>query len=160
MAKAKSKKSSGKTKAKKDSSTKLAKAFSNFAPLKDMLNSDLGRELLADALIAAAAAAAAALTKRTVRKAGSATAEAGTLAAGATREAVQTAAGAVAGVVTDTARHFLPSSLMGEEEEEEAPRRAKPASSKKPQYANLASDHSKRKTTRKITKAAKAEKPH
>ena len=57
---------------------------------------------MADVLIAAAGAAAAALTKKR----------------GASRCAarpVHTAAGAVAGVVTDAARHFLPAALLAEE---------------------------------------------
>lgn len=170
MPKAKAKKNSvtkAKSKGKKDASAKLSKALTKFSPLKDLMNSDLGRELLADALIAAAGAAAVALTKsRTVRNAGSATSEASTLAAGAAKDAMQTAAGAVAGVVTEAARHFLPTSLTsGLDEEEAAPRKASRAKSsgkaRKPQYAHLASDHSKRKTSRKSgSKASKAEKPH
>ncbi|MBZ6076123.1 hypothetical protein [Microvirga puerhi] len=157
MPKAKAKKSSTDKKTKKDSSVKLSKALSKFTPLKDMMNSDLGRELLADALIAAAGAAAAALTKsRTVKKAGSATAEAGTLAAGATRDAVQTAAGAVAGVVTETARHFLPAALLAEEPSTaRTSHRSSSESERKPRYAHRASDHSKRKTSRKVTKSEK-----
>jgi hypothetical protein len=151
MAKAKAKKNSGK--AKKDTGTKLAKSVRKFSPLKDLMNSNLGREILADALIAAAGAAAAALTRtRTAKKAGSAAADAGSQAADTTKDAMQTAAGAVAGVVTEAARQFLPASLISEEDEG----RGKSAA-KKPHYVNLASDHSDRKTSRK-TKDEKAEK--
>ena len=144
MAKAKAKKSSGKSK--KDDSGKLAKSFRK-SGFMDLINSDLGREILADAIIAAAGAAAAALTKtRAAKKAGAAAADAGSQAADATKDVMQTAAGAVAGVVTEAARQFLPASLAGDTEDKD----------KKPRYVNLASDHSKRKTTRK-TKAAKAE---
>jgi len=159
MAKAKAKKSSDKTKgkAKKDSGAKLSKALSKFAPLKDLMNSDLGRELLADALIAAAGAAAAALTRsRTAKKAGAATAEAGSLAADATRDAMQTAAGAVAGVVSETARQFLPATLLGEEDKDERAPTRSAAKETKPRYVHRTSDHSKRKTTRKVAKTEKS----
>jgi hypothetical protein len=70
MAKAKAKKSSEKTsKSKKSTGAKLAKTAKK-SGLMDLINSHLGREILADALIAAAGAAAAALTKtRTAQKA-------------------------------------------------------------------------------------------
>lgn len=149
MAKAKAKKSSGKDK--KSGSKKLPKSFQK-SGFMEMINSDLGREILADAIIAAAGAAAAALTRtRTARKAGAAAADAGSQAADATKDAMQTAAGAVAGVVTEAARQFLPASLTGEDTA------GKGKADKKPRSVNLASDHSKRKTTRK-TKAEKAEK--
>lgn len=147
MAKAKAKKSDKKNtgKAKKASGSKMPKAVRK-SGIMDLVNSDLGREILADALIAAAGAAAAALTRtRTVRKAGSAVADAGSQAADTSRDAMQTAAGAVAGVVTEAARQFLPSSLGGEKEDKADVKSA----SKKPAYVNLASDHSSRRTTRK-----------
>src|SRR6478736_8429923 len=107
MAKAKDKdnKKSG-NKSKKGPGTKLAKTAKK-SGLMDLINTDLGREILADALIAAAGAAAAALTKTpAAKKAGTAAAQAGAQGADLT----QTAAGAVAGVVTEAARHFLPAS--------------------------------------------------
>jgi hypothetical protein len=128
------------SKAKKDSGkstgTKLAKTAKK-SGLMDLVNSSLGREILADALIAAAGAAAAALTKtRTAKKAGTAVADAGSQ----TTDLTQTAAGAVAGVVTEAARHFLPPSLVGEEGGKPEPKKVK--------YVNRSSDHSKRKTTK------------
>ena len=149
MAKAKAKKSSDKAKgsgkAKRASGAKLPKAVRK-SGLMDLISSDLGREILADALIAAAGAAAAALTRtRTAQKVGSAAVDAGSQATDATKDVMQTAAGAVAGVVTEAARQFLPASLVGEGEDES---RGKSAP-KKPNYVNLASDHSTRKTTRK-----------
>ncbi len=85
------------------------------------MNSNLGREVLADVLIAAAGAAAVALTK--------------TRDGNAARKPMrprgrrcQTAAGAVAGVVTDAARHFLPASLLAEDEKARGDPRAQVAS--------------------------------
>ncbi len=150
--KTKAKKSSGKSK--KASGAKLPKAVRK-SGLMELVNSNLGREILADALIAAAGAAAAALTRtRTAKKAGAAAADAGSQATDFTKDAMQTAAGAVAGVVTDAARQFLPASLLGETEDETETR--KPAV-KKVQYANRSSDHSKRKIAK--PKDDKADKP-
>ncbi|MFL5194634.1 MAG: hypothetical protein ACJ8CG_16580 [Microvirga sp.] len=145
---AKSKKGSGKS-----SGTKLAKSAKK-SGLMDLINTDLGREILADALIAAAGAAAAALTKtRTAKKAGSALANTGAQGADLT----QTAAGAVAGVVTEAARHFLPPSLLGEDAGTGSGAKSEP---KKVKYVQRSSDHSKRKTTRaKSAKSETAEKP-
>lgn len=156
MAKAKAKKSSDKTsKSKKGTGAKLAKTAKK-SGLMDLIGSNLGREILADALIAAAGAAAAALTKtRTAQRAGAATLDAGSKAADATSDAVQTATGAVATVVTEAARQFLPANLVGHDEDEDKGRGS--LKGKKVQYAHLSSDHSKRKTTRK-TKDEKAEK--
>ena len=156
MAKAKAKKSPEKTsKSKKSTGTKLAKTVKK-SGLMDLINSNLGREILADALIAAAGAAAAAITKtRTAQKAGAGAADAGSKAAGATSDAVQTATGAVATVVTEAARQFLPPTLVGHDEDEDKSRGS--LKGKKVQYAHLSSDHNKRKTTRK-TKDEKAEK--
>jgi hypothetical protein len=112
MAKAKNKKGSGKSKKDTDKGlgSKVAKSVKK-SGLMDLIGSDLGREILADALIAAAGAAAAALTQtRTAKKAGAAVADAGAQ----TADLTQTAAGTVAGVVTEAARHFLPSGLLGE----------------------------------------------
>jgi hypothetical protein len=144
MAKAKAKKSSDKTgKAKKGTGAKLAKSVKK-SGLMELVNSNLGREILADALIAAAGAAAAALTRtRTAQKAGAAAADAGSKAADTTSDAMQTASTAVAGVVTEAARQFLPASLLGKDED------AGKSAGKNARYAHLASDHSKRKTSRK-----------
>ncbi len=98
MAKAKDKKSSGKSN--KSTGKKLAKSVKK-SGFMDLLNFNLGREILADALIAAAGAAAAALTRtRPAKQAGAAVADASSQVADTTKDTVQTAAGAVAGVVT------------------------------------------------------------
>jgi hypothetical protein len=151
MAKAKDKKSSGKSK--KASGTKLSKSVKK-SGLMDLFNSNLGREILADALIAAAGAAAAALTRtRTAQKAGTAVADASSQAAETTKDTMQTAAGAVAGVVTEAARHFLPPSLLGQDES------GGKAGAKKVKYVQRSSDHSKRRTSQaKAEKTDKAEK--
>jgi hypothetical protein len=142
-AKTNTKKAAGKPK-KKDAGAKLTKAFRNFAPIKELMNSNLGREVLADVLIAAAGAAAAALTKSRGPK------------ADAGREAVQTAAGAVAGVVTDAARNFLPASLLAEDEQ--APTsRARPAGTapvRKVKAADASAKPKKRKAS--VRKSASA----
>lgn len=126
---------------KKSTGSKLAKSAKK-SGLMDLINTDLGREILADALIAAAGAAAAALTKtRAAKKAGAAASNAGAQGVDLT----QTAAGAVAGVVTEAARHFLPASLVGEGEDAQGRGKAEP---KKVKYVNRSSDHSKRKTAK------------
>jgi hypothetical protein len=119
---------------------KVPKAVRKSTSLGTLINSELGREILADALIAAAGAAAAALTRtRTAKAAGTALADAGSGAATATGDVVQTAAGAVAGVVTEAARNFLPASLIGEGQE-------------KPRYINKASGTDQRKRSKKTDK--------
>ncbi len=141
------------TKAKKGSGkstgTKLAKSAKK-SGLMDLINTDLGREILADALIAAAGAAAAALTKtRTAKKAGAAVADAGTQ----TADLTQTAAGAVAGVVTEAARHFLPPSLLGDEGGSDKGGKAEPKNVK---YVNRSSGgDAKRKSAK--TKGEKSD---
>jgi hypothetical protein len=153
MAKAKDKKTPSKSKkdSGKSTTTKLAKSAKK-SGLMDLINSDLGREILADALIAAAGAAATVLTRtRAAKKAGAAVADAGSQ----TADLTQTAAGAVAGVVTEAARHFLPPSLMGEEDGSDKGK----AEPKKVKYVNRSSDHSKRKTTKaKSEKSGTADK--
>jgi hypothetical protein len=138
MAKAKNKKSSGKSK-----NTQLSKSMKKAAKntgIMDLISSDLGREILADALIAAAGAAAAALTKtRPAKQAGTAVADAGSQAADMT----QTAAGAVASVVTEAARQFLPASITGAESGVGGK-----SEGKKVKYVHRSSDHSKRKTSK------------
>jgi hypothetical protein len=154
MAKAKDKKTPSKSKkdSGKGTGAKLAKSAKK-SGLMDLFNSDLGREILADALIAAAGAAATVLTRtRAAKKAGAAVADAGSQ----TADLTQTAAGAVAGVVTEAARHFLPPSLMGDEGGSEKGAKAEP---KKVKYVNRSSDHSKRKTAKaKSPKSDTAEK--
>ena len=126
---------------------KVPKAMRKSSSFATLFNSELGREILADALIAAAGAAAAALTRtRPARAAGGVIADAGSgaaasagTAANATGDLVQTAAGAVAGVVTEAARNFLPASLLGEED--------------KPRYVNKASNTDSRKRSGKSDKA-------
>ncbi len=142
MAKAKtkdSKKSQGK--AKKGPGTKLAKSAQK-SGFMDLFNSELGREILADALIAAAGAAAAALTKtRTAKKAGAAVADAGSQ----TADLTQTAAGAVAGVVTEAARQFLPAGVLGGSDGANKGGKSEP---KKVKYVNRSSNASKTKTAK------------
>jgi hypothetical protein len=140
MAKAKSKdKKTGVPK--KLAGVKVPKAVRESKSLSTLLTSNLGREILADALIAAAGAAAAALTRtRTAKDAGHALADAG---AGAS-DSVQTAAGAVASVVTQAAKSFLPPSLLGEGEASD--------NGQKPRYLQKASDHSSRKRSKKSGK--------
>jgi hypothetical protein len=148
MAKAKDKDKKSNTKSKKSPGTKLAKSAKK-SGLMDLINTNLGREILADALIAAAGAAAAALTKtRTAKKAGSAVADAGSQGLDLT----QTAAGAVAGVVTEAARHFLPPNLLGEEGDSEQGAKAEP---KKVKYVQRSSGTSKSKATK--AKSAKSD---
>jgi hypothetical protein len=150
MAKDKDKKSTAKSKkgSGKSAGAKLAKTAKK-SGLMDLINSDLGREILADALIAAAAA----LTKtRTAKRAGAAAVNAGAQGVDLT----QTAAGAVAGVVTEAARHFLPTSLVGEESNAKS-------EPKKVKYIQRSSGTSKSKTTKpkseKTAKSDTAEKP-
>jgi hypothetical protein len=149
-AKAKSKKSTGMPKM--VAGVKMPKAVRQSSSLGTLIHSPLGREILADALIAAATAAAAALTRtRTAKVAGQAVADAGSEAASTGKDAVQTAAGAVAGGVTEAARSFLPSSLIGGDTDE----RGVEIRSKRPRYAHRASDHSSRKRSKKVEKAGK-----
>jgi hypothetical protein len=138
MAKAKDK--AKKSDTKKSTGSKLAKTAKK-SGLMDLINTDLGREILADALIAAAGAAAAALTKtRTAKKAGTAVANAGSQ----TADLTQTAAGAVATVVTEAARQFLPATLTGTDKGEGR----EAGEAKKVKYVHRSSDHSKRKTAK------------
>jgi hypothetical protein len=136
---------------KKVAGTKVPKAVRSNS-LLTMFNTSLGREILADALMAAAGAAAAALTRtRTAKQVGSAVADAGSTAASNTADAMQTASGAVATVITEAARNFLPPSLVGGENDA----RGSQDTGDKPRYVNLASDHN----SRRKSKTDKAEKP-
>ncbi|WP_134494217.1 hypothetical protein [Microvirga pakistanensis] len=140
MAKAKDKEKKSSSK-KKSTGTKLAKSAKK-SGLMDLINTDLGREILADALIAAAGAAAAALTKtRAAKKAGNAVADAGSQG----MDLTQTAAGAVAGVVTEAARHFLPASLAGGADDRDMQGKDE---SNKVKYVHRSSDHSKRRVSK------------
>ncbi len=137
MAKAKDDKKKSNTK--KSTGSKLAKSAKK-SGLMELINTDLGREILADALIAAAGAAAAALTKtRAPKKAGAAAANAGSQG----MDLTQTAAGTVANVVSEAARHFLPANIIGEGDDKRG--KSEP---KKVKYAHRSSDHSKRKTSK------------
>jgi len=93
-------------------------AIRNSSTVDTMLNSKIGREILADAVVAGAAAIAAALVKNRpsadqIAKAGEQVAEAGKSGAAATRDGVQDAASALAGVMTAAARAILPASVTG-----------------------------------------------
>jgi hypothetical protein len=83
-----------------------------------LFKSPLGREVLADALVAAATAAAATLMRdrpsaAAVKEAGVAVADAGSTAAVTAKDVSQAAAGAAGSVVAEAVRHVLPSSLTG-----------------------------------------------
>lgn len=155
--KAKAKKSES-SNSKKSGGLKLPKVVRESGALSSMFNSALGREILADALIAAAGAAAAALTRtRAAKNAGNAVADAGASAATLTSEVMQTAAGAVAGVVTDAAKNLLPPSLLGDDKGGKGSDRneMKGGEGERPRYANLVTDHSVRKTTKGARKSDK-----
>jgi hypothetical protein len=84
--------------------------------LNELLNSQLGREILAEAIVAAAGAVASVLMKKRsstdqVAQASETIVNTGAEAASATKDLAQTAVGAVTGVVADAARHILPSAL-------------------------------------------------
>jgi hypothetical protein len=96
---------------------KVPKAVRTSGLLDEVLNSPLGREILAEALVAAAGAVATVLMKRPsagqVARASETIADTGVEAVSVTKDLAQTAVGAVAEVVADAARHVLPSSLTG-----------------------------------------------
>ena len=132
---------------KKVAGVKVPKAVRKSGTLATLFNSELGREILADALIAAAGAAAAALTRtRTAKETGKALADKGSQAAAAGADLSGTAAGAVASVVTDAARTLIPANLLGAEQE------GKDEDKGQRRYAHLATDHNSRKTSRKSDK--------
>ncbi len=87
---------------------KIPKSLRKIGPLRDVLTSDLGREILADVLVAAAGAAAMALTKTR------GSSDVKTVAKAAAQGVMTSAAGTVAGVVSEAARHFLPPGLLNE----------------------------------------------
>jgi hypothetical protein len=132
---------------KKVAGVKVPKAVRKSGSLASLFNSELGREILADALIAAAGAAAAALTRtRTAKDAGKALADKGSQAASTGADLTGTAAGAVASVVGEAARTIIPANLLGEEPE------GKNEDTGQRRYAHLATDHNSRKTSRKSEK--------
>ena len=134
---------SGKSKLpKKVAGVKVPKTLRKNA-LVTLFDSPIGREILADAIVAAATAAAAALVKhrpsaRQLANAGEAVVDAGADAASATRDSVQGAAGAVANLVTEVAQHVLPSSMTGAEDEDRGRGKAR-------RYAHLADEDRKGK---------------
>jgi hypothetical protein len=104
---------------------RLRKSGKSFAGL---FKSPLGREILADALVAAAGAAAAALVRNRpsaaeVKDAGVAVADAGATAAVTAKDVAQAAVGAVGGVVAEAARQVLPTSLTGDSRDGDRERR-------------------------------------
>jgi hypothetical protein len=153
MAKDKASRSKGKGKAKKaapDSvaGVKVPKAIRKSSWFSTLFDSPIGREILADALIAAAGAAAAALTKtRPAKAVGHAVADAGSDTAAATRDTVQTAAGAVAEVVADAARNVLPAALLGKGGDDE-----RETNGPRARYVQRSSRHQSRKQSRKSSK--------
>src|SRR5215213_1288509 len=110
-----------KTKAKRPKTiagVKVPKAVRTSGLLDELLNSQLGREILAEALVAAAGAVASVLMKKRpsadkVAQAGGAIVDKGAEDASATKDLAQTAVGAVTEVVADAARLILPSALTG-----------------------------------------------
>jgi nucleoid DNA-binding protein len=97
---------------------KVPKAVRTSSLLDNLLNSPLGREILAEAIVAAAGAAASVLMKKRpsadqVTQAGEAIVDTGSEAASVTKDLAQTAVGAVTEVVADAAQRILPGSLTG-----------------------------------------------
>ncbi len=95
---------------------KVPKAVRTSGLLDELLNSPLGREILAEGIVAAAGAVASVLMKKRpsadqVAQAGETIVDTGAEAASATKDLAQTAVGAVTEVVADAARHILPGSL-------------------------------------------------
>lgn len=140
---------------KKVAGVKVPKAVRESSSLATLFNSALSREIIADALIAAAGAAAAALTRsRAAKNAGNAAVDAGADAASIGSEFANTAAGAVANVVSEAAKTVLPPSLVGGDE----PAKGSGQDDKAPRYVHLASDHNARKVSRKADKGDKTDK--
>jgi hypothetical protein len=130
---------------KKVAGVKVPKAMRKSGSLASLFSSQLGREVLADALIAAAGAAAAALTRtRAAKNAGKALADKGSQAASTGADLTDTASGAVASVVGEAARTIIPANLLGDEPEDEDKGQRR--------YAHLSTDHNSRKTSRKSDK--------
>lgn len=95
---------------KKVAGYKVPKAIRKSKPLRALLGSKSGRDILGKALVAGAAAAAAVLAeeRHDVAEAGMKGARKGARGVGIAGEAIQSAAYAAMGVVTDSARSLLP----------------------------------------------------
>lgn len=96
----------------------VPKAVRTSGLLDELLNSPLSREILAEAIVAAAGAVASVLMKKRpstdqVAQASETIVNKGAETASATKDLAQTAAGAVTEVVADAARQILPGSLTG-----------------------------------------------
>jgi hypothetical protein len=90
---------------------KVPKAFRDLGWLQSFLESDMGRRILAEALVAAAAAASAALVgtqTETGAKAGKVVAKAGRKSGSVVKDAVRSAAGAMTDVIGNAAKSMLP----------------------------------------------------
>ena len=93
---------------------KIPKSLRKSGAVTMFLNNDLGRNILADVLVAAAGAAATALaqhrpTGAQVAHAGEAALDTGQRAVSGTADAVQGAAGTLGGVFTEVVRSIFPS---------------------------------------------------
>ena len=95
---------------KKVAGMKVPKQLRRSRLIGSLLHSRLGRQIVADALVAGAAAAGAVLVREReeIAAAGKSELRKGRRAAALAGEAVQSAADAVLGVVTDAARSALP----------------------------------------------------
>ena len=104
---------------KKVAGFKVPRAIRKSKPLKVLLGSKTGRDILGKALMAGAAAAAAVLAeeREEVATAGKKGVRKGARAVGIAGDAVQSAAHAAMAVVTDSARSFMPESKSQHEEE-------------------------------------------
>jgi hypothetical protein len=97
---------------------KVPKGLRKSGVINTLLNNDLGRNILADVLIAAAGAAAAALVQHRpsgaqVAHAGEAALDTGQRTVSGTADAVQSATGTLGSVFTDAVRSILPSDGTG-----------------------------------------------
>ena len=96
---------------------KLPKPVRKSKILRAMLNNPMGRDILANAITAAAGAAAAVLIeeRKEIKKAGKKGLRKGAGAMGIARDAVQSAASAAFGVIGDAAHSILPEGSPKEE---------------------------------------------
>lgn len=109
---------------KKVAGFRVPKAIRKSKPLKVLLGSKTGRDILGKSLMAGAAAAAAVLAeeREDVARAGRKSVSKGARAVGIAGDAIQSAAHAAMDVVTESARSFLPEDKkQSDEEEEERP---------------------------------------
>jgi hypothetical protein len=93
---------------------KIPKSLRKSGTVNTLLNNDLGRNILADVLVAAAGAAAAALVQHRpagaqIAHAGEAALDTGQRAVSGTADAVQAAAGTLGSVFTEAVRSIFPS---------------------------------------------------